>query len=140
MGMQVAAWASQPAITSVTFSGTSGPGEASPTVTVTGTGFGAAPSGTSDAVTSCGNYGSANGDVYGTKLYFSDDGNFEAGYSDRSGGNCIGIVIDSWSSKRIVLHFGVAYGSYARWYMENGDGYAISVKTTLWGGSVSGLS
>ena len=139
LGTAVAASASQPNITSVSFAGTAGPGVASPTVTITGSGFGTAPKGTSDNNTSCGAY-SANGKVYGTKLYFLDDANFEAGYSDSSGANCIGITVASWSPGKVVLAFGNAYGTFARWYLANGDGYALSLKNALWGGTVSGLS
>ena len=67
----------QPSITSVSFSWTSGPGVASPTITLAGSNFGTSePSGTSDNITSCGPY-TANGDVYGSQLYFADDTNFE---------------------------------------------------------------
>lgn len=132
--------APQPSISSVSFSGASGSGVASPTITVTGTHFGAkAPAGTSDNSTSCGPY-TANGDVYGSKLYFADDANFEAGYSNSSGANCIGIIVDSWSSTKVVLQFGNAYGTFAHWYLTNGDGYAISVKNGIFGGTVGGLS
>lgn len=140
IGTAVAASASQPNITSVSFSGTSGPGVASPAITITGSGFGTtAPTGTSDNSTSCGPY-TANGDVYGSKLYFADDANFEAGYSDSSGANCIGIIVASWSPTKVVLKFGNAYGTFDRWYLANGDGYAISIKKAIWGGTVSGLS
>jgi hypothetical protein len=140
IGTAVAASASQPNITAVAFSGTGGPGLASPTVTITGSGFGAtAPKGISDTSTSCGLY-PGNGDVYGAKLYFLDDANFEAGYSDRSGANCIGIVVVSWTPAEVVLKFGTAYGTFARWYLANGDGYALSIKNAIWGGTVSGLS
>jgi hypothetical protein len=140
IGTAVAASASQPNITAVSFAGTAGPSVASPTVTITGSGFGAtAPKGTSDNSTSCGFYG-ANGDVYGAKLYFLDDANFEAGYSDSSGANCIGIAVVSWSASKVVFKFGNSYGTFARWYLANGDGYALSIKNALWGGTVSGLS
>jgi hypothetical protein len=139
-----AASATQPGIKSVTFSGTAGLGHPSPTVTITGTGFGSEPPpGTSDSDTSCGNYGSGNGDVYGNKLYFNDDGNggnFEAGYSDKTGANCIGIIVVSWSPKKVVLQFGTAYGGYSTWDLQNGDGYALALKNGIYGGTVSGLS
>jgi len=132
--------ATRPSITSVSFSGTHGPGMASPTITINGSHLGAtAPAGTSDGTTSCGTY-AANGDVYGSKLYFTDDANFEAGYSNSSGADCIGIIVVSWSSTKVVLKFGNSYGSFAHWYLTNGDGYALSVKAALWGGAVSGLS
>jgi len=129
----------RPGISSVSFSGVAGAGKASPTITITGSHFGVAPSGTSDNSTSCGGY-TANGDVYGTKLYFVDSGNFEAGHSDSTGADCVGVIVDSWTTSQIVLSFGNAYGSFAHWYLSNGDGFAISVKGTLWDGSVSGLS
>jgi len=132
--------APQPSITSVSLTGTAGSGVASPTITITGTHFGAArPAGTSDNSTSCGPY-TANGDVYGSKLYFVDDTNFEAGYSNSSGAACIGIIVKSWSQTQVVLQFGNAYGTFDHWYLSNGDGYAISVKQGIYGGTVSGLS
>lgn len=132
--------APQPSISSVSFSGTSGPGVASPAITITGSNFGTrAPAGTSDNSTSCGPY-TANGDVYGSKLYFADDTNFEAGYKNSSGATCIGIIVESWSATQVVLQFGNAYGTFAHWYLSNGDGYAISVKNGIFGGTVSGLS
>jgi len=131
----------QPSISSVSFRGTSGPGVASPTITVTGSDFGArAPRGTGDDTTSCGPY-TANGRVYGDELYITDDKNFEAGYgSSTNGANCIGIIVRSWSATKIVLQFGNAYGTFARWYLRNGDGYAVSIKNGIWGGKVRGLS
>jgi hypothetical protein len=132
--------APRPSIASVSFSGTHGPGVASPTITVNGTNFGAtAPPGTSDNTTSCGPY-TANGKVYGGKLYITDDANFEAGFSTSSGADCVGIIVVSWSPTKVVLAFGNAYGTFDHWYLTNGDGYALSVKTALWGGTVTGLS
>ena len=143
LGTATAASAVTPAqttITAVTFSGTQGSGVASPTVTITGSHFGVAPPvGTSDNATFCGDY-SANGSVFGNKLYFMDDNNFEAGYGTSPSGNCVGIIIDSWGPKQIVLSFGNAYGSFAHWYLSNGDGFAISIKNGIFGGTVSGLS
>src|SRR5580700_4433175 len=132
--------APQPSISSVSFTGASGSGVASPTITITGSHFGSkAPVGTSDNSTSCGPY-TANGDVYGSKLYFADDTNFEAGYSNSSGATCIGIIVKSWSQTQVVLQFGNAYGTFDHWYLSNGDGYAISVKQGIYGGTISGLS
>jgi hypothetical protein len=140
VGGAVAASASQPGISSVSFSGTAGAGVASPTITITGSHFGAtAPKGTSDNTTTCGSY-TANGDVYGSKLYFVDDGKLEAGYSNSTGATCIGIIVVSWSATKVVLQFGNSYGTFPHWYLSNGDGYAISIKTAIWGGAVSGLS
>ena len=132
--------APRPNISSVSFSGTHGPGVASPTITITGSQLGAtAPAGTSDNTTNCGPY-TANGKVYGGKLYFLDDANFEAGFSNSNGADCVGIIVVSWSPTKVVLQFGNAYGTFDHWYLTNGDGYALSIKTGLWGGTVSGLS
>ena len=132
--------APRPDISSVSFSGTPGPGVASPTITITGSDFGAtAPAGTSNNTTGCGPY-TANGNVYGGKLYFTDDANFEAGYGNSSGADCIGISVVSWTPTKVVLQFGNAYGTFAHCYLTNGDGYALSLKSALWGGTVSGLS
>lgn len=130
----------RPSISSVSFSGIHGPGMPSPTITITGSHLGAsAPPGTSNNTTSCGTY-TANGDVYTSKLYFTDNANFEAGFSNSSGADCIGIIVVSWSAAQVVLKFGNSYGSFAHWYLTNGDGYALSLKTALWGGAVTGLS
>ena len=134
------ATAVRPSISSISFSGTHGPGVASPTVTINGSRFGtAAPAGTSNNVTSCGTY-TANGDVYGSKLYFTANAHFEAGYSNSSSADCIGIIVVSWSATKVVLKFGNSYGSFDHWYLTNGDGFAVSIKTAIGGGTVSGLS
>src|SRR5260370_20290069 len=57
-----------------------------------------------------------------------------------SGADCIGIIVASWSTTKVVLKFGNSYGSFAHWSLTNGDGYALSIKTALRGGAVSGLS
>lgn len=126
-------------VTSVTFSGDSGQGP-SPTVTINGSGFGAAPKGTSDNSTSCGDY-TANGDVFGNKLYTYDDTDgFSAGYSNKTSATCVGIVVSSWTSTKIVFTWGNAYGSYTDWWVNNGDNYVFALKGYLWGGVVSGLA
>ncbi len=127
-------------ILSVSFSGIQGASKAAPTITVTGTNFGAsAPAGTSDNSNPCGNY-TANGDVYGSELYFSENKNFVAGYSYSGGVACMGIIVRSWSNSKVVLQFGNAYDTGTHWYLRNGYGYAISIKSGIWGGKVAGLS
>jgi hypothetical protein len=135
-----AAPAAQPTITSVAFSGYYGTGvPASPTVTIGGSGFGSTPpAGVSDNSTSCGGY-TANGEVFGASLYFLDVNNFEAGYSDADGANCIGVVVVSWSPTQVVYRFGSSYASFDRWYLMNGDSFDIDVKGAIYGGIVSGL-
>jgi hypothetical protein len=136
-----AATAAQPGISSVKFSGTEGQFAASPTITIRGAGFGAQPSGTNNDDTQCGPFPD-NGEVFRNKLYFSDNGNFEAGYSTATGANCIGIKLVTWTTSKIVFTFGWAYNQSfdGRWYLMNGDGYAVSVKGAIWGGLVTGLA
>jgi len=135
-----AAATSRPSISSVSFSGYYGYGSPTiPTLTISGSGFGsAAPAGASDNTTGCGTY-TANGEVFGSNLYFIDDNYFEAGYSASTGADCIGLTVESWSPTQVVLQFGNAYETYAHWYLDNGDGYAISINGSIFGGTVSGL-
>ncbi|MFC5745341.1 hypothetical protein [Actinomadura rugatobispora] len=46
----------------------------------------------------------------------------------------------SWNDNQVVLQFGGSYGTFGHWYLANGDGYVISVKKAIFGGTVSGLS
>jgi hypothetical protein len=54
--------------------------------------------------------------------------------------DCVGIIVVSWSSTKVVLKFGNAYGTFDHWYLTNGDEYALSIKTAIWGSTVSALS
>jgi hypothetical protein len=63
-----------PVISAVSFTGNT----ATPTVIVSGQGFGTSPGGQLDNATSCGSYAN-NGDDFGTNnLWFQDNGNFAA--------------------------------------------------------------
>lgn len=126
---------------SVSLSGIAGPGVVTkPIVTMIGTFAATPPTGTTDNNTRCGEY-TANGDVYGKRLYFVDHGNFEAGYSTRKFADCIGLIILSWARTKVVLQFGEAYGLFAHhWYLSNGDSYTIDLYGHIWDGTVSGLS
>jgi hypothetical protein len=112
-------------------------------MTITGARFGKIPPiGASNNGTFCGPY-SANGEVYEASLYFTDGGlpNFEAGYGTApSNANCVGIIVVSWSPKRVVLRFGNAYGTFDHWYLSNGDDYAIKLRKGIFGGTVTGLT
>lgn len=126
-------------VTGVAFSGQNGQGP-SPTVTITGSGFGTEPTGTSADTTSCGSY-TNNGDVFGNKFYSYDDATgMSAGYSNKTSATCIGIIITTWTKNRIVFQWGNAYGTYTNWWINNGDNYVFSMKGYLWGGVVSGLT
>jgi hypothetical protein len=124
--------ASLPRVTSVVFTGASG-GTTAPTITVTGTGFGARPPGQPDHA--CG--GTFTGDYYGPNFYFWDDTPYwESGLI----GDCIGITVSSWTTHQIVFSFGSAYGTQPSYTMRNGDNYALKIRSLLQGGTVNGLS
>jgi hypothetical protein len=126
-----AATTTLPRVASVVFTGVSG-GSTAPTITVNGTGFGAKPAGQPDQA--CG--GTYTGDYYGPNFYFWDDtGYWESGLV----GDCIGMVVSSWTSHQIVFSFGSAYGQPS-YLMHNNDNYALKVKSLLYGGTVTGLS
>ena len=36
-------------------------------------------------------------------------------------------------------HFGSAYGTFAHWFLSNGNGSVLGIKGFPWGGVVSGL-
>jgi hypothetical protein len=123
-------------VTNVTFGGNS----TAPTITITGTGFGShAPTAYSAANTSCGSYGSGNGNWYGTNgLWFFDSTNaWQAGDGTASGGNCIGLVVQSWTATQVVFTFGIAYGSFDHWTVDPGDHFVIDLKKFYWGGVAS---
>jgi hypothetical protein len=111
----------------VVFTGTS----AAPTVTVQGSGFGAAPSGTGWNTTACGTY-TDNGKDYGPALWFRDPAYFGAG-----NGSCIGIKLVSWSATKVVFRFGNSYNTFEHWYVTAGDPYEVAVAGQLFTGTVA---
>ncbi len=134
-----AASATRPSITDVWFAGNSGSGQESPYVMIEGSGFGSTyPSCSSDNNTSCGTY-TNKGVVFVSQLYFTDDTNFEAGYSDSNGADCVGLTVFYWSDTEIIHEYGNSYGTFQHWYHATGDGFAVSVKGSLYGGTEDGL-
>lgn len=125
---------SPPAISGVAFTGDT----TTPTVVVTGSGFGAAPPvGQADNSTNCGSY-TSNGYDYGpSNLSFQDIGNFAAGIGTPPNGSCIGIIVLSWSDNQLVYQFGNAYNSFDHWYISAGDQYTLSVNGLNYSGTVS---
>jgi hypothetical protein len=129
-----------PVITAVTFVGYS----SSPTVTVTGSGFGAAPpTGSSDNVTACGTY-TNNGNAYGAAFTFTDyTHEWQAGGGTPPAADCIGLRVSSWSNTSVVFDFGgagSAYDSFDSWYVSNGDSYTLALEGAVFNGTASGLS
>jgi hypothetical protein len=137
-----------PTIRSVTFAGQDAccPGGPTPSVTVTGIGFGASPPpGMSNDLTSCGTY-TNNGSDYGTAFYFDDTHpdtvSWEAGSGTPPNGSCVGLRVVSWSDTQVVFDFGgsgSAYDSFDEWYLANGDSFTLTLEGTSFTGTVSGL-
>ncbi len=132
------------AITGVAFSGTT----ASPTVTLTGTGFGTKPTNgvAVSALKNCPGGPYTGTDYPNAELAFSDPttvGNpWSSGASNGHTGACIGVFVSSWSGKKIVFTFGSAYanGGGGGYVLTDGDPYVVAVKGIFQtGGSVSGL-
>ena len=106
-----------PKITKVAFTGT----VAKPTVTVTGSGFGASHPSPTYPPGGCPNHGT--GRLFGNNFDFHDDsGPWTAGQGGVPAGqaNCIGIIIRSWSSTKIVFTFGNDYGPPV-WQVRSGN-------------------
>ena len=107
-----------PRITGLTVAGT----PATPKVTVTGTGFGTSPP-TPDPSSpiSC-----VPGDTSFT--YPAGQLQFTDGWTAGENGDCIGLVIASWSNTRVVLRFGADYPNFAP--VKAGDTITVEVKGT----------
>jgi hypothetical protein len=112
-----------PKIASVAFTGT--PSE--PTVTVKGSNLGSIPPANPSTPLNC-----VAGDTsfdYGTSLLFTDKtGGWTAGQT----GDCIGLVVQSYTSTQIVYRFGADYPNFRA--VTAGDAYKLKV----WGVSASG--
>jgi hypothetical protein len=123
-------------VSSVTLSGSL----SSPTMTITGSGFGASPTGgvAAGPLPNCGNGTWTGKDYPAGKLWFDDANASEtwtAGALNGTGGDCVGWVIDSYSAKKIVLSFGTAYGSFG-WTLHDSDQFVLSIKGEPFNGSV----
>jgi hypothetical protein len=113
-----------PTITSVVFSGPS----ASPTVTINGSGFGTAPRG---QPAGCG----TTGDDFDTNRLWLHDG---TGWTAGQFGDCIGLIVASWTNTSVTYTFGSGYSVYGT--LSNGDAYNLAVQGAQASGTVSGLS
>jgi hypothetical protein len=111
-----------PTVTSLTFSGSS----ADPTMTVTGTDLGSYPP--PGAPESC--QAGDTGEVFGSSGLWFDDAT--AGWTAGQSGDCIGLLVTSWSSTQVVFTFGNEYDGYPP--VNAGDQYTLEVQ----GASLSG--
>jgi subtilase family serine protease len=113
---------SPPTINSVSFTGTA----SDPTVTISGSNFGTEPGG---SPAGC----STTGDNFpGTSLTFNDTtGSWGAG----TGGDCIGLVVSSYSSTQVVYQFGSGYNVYGT--ANGGDSFNLTVQGATYSGTVT---
>jgi hypothetical protein len=111
--------------TGATFAGSA----ASPTITITGTGFGLRPTGgvSPSKIAGCQNHGTG-ADFTGGALWTVDAGqpNWAAGARTATSGNCVGDVIKSWSNTKIVFTYGSQYNSNG-WVLHDNDVVVFSV-------------
>jgi hypothetical protein len=116
-----------PVIDGVTFGGN----PANPTVTVSGSGFGANSSAIgSPTAAACG----ASGSDYGTNFNFADNTNvWGAGTGP---GDCIGVAIASYATNQIIFTFGNGYDLYGG-PINDGDSYSMTVLGTTFNGTAS---
>ncbi len=99
------ALASKPKVKKVAFSGT--PSE--PTVTVTGLGMGSIPIAEDEPAPECLEAGTPTGENFGTSLLFSDESRAWTAGQD---GDCIGLVVKTFTETEIVFQFGSNYSQY----------------------------
>jgi hypothetical protein len=114
-----------PSISGVSFSGS----PSDPSITVTGTNFGAYPPiGTPETCQS-----GDTGDDYGsTGLWFSDT---TQGWTAGQAGDCIGLIVTSWSSTQVVFGFGNEYANYPP--VQSGDQIEVEVQGASSSGPLS---
>jgi hypothetical protein len=111
-----------PTINSVSFTGTA----SDPTVTVTGSDFGTEPPG---SPAGC----STTGDNFpGTSLTFNDT---TGGWGAGTGGDCIGLVVSSYSASQVVYQFGSGYNVYGT--ANSGDSFSLTVQGATYSGTVT---
>jgi subtilase family serine protease len=111
-----------PTISSVSFTGPA----SNPTVTISGSNFGSEPVG---SPAGC----STTGDNFsGTSLTFDDTtGSWEAG----TGGDCIGLLVSSYTSSQVVYQFGSGYNGFG--IANGGDAYTLTVQGVAFSGTVN---
>jgi len=112
-----------PKITGVTFTGSS----AAPTVTITGTNLGTEPVG---SPAGCG----ATGQTFGNSLWIDD---LTGAWAGGQGGDCIGLVVTSYSPTQVVYGFGSFYATNGLAPLNSGDSYSVTASGATHSGTVA---
>jgi len=111
-----------PTINAVSFTGS----PSDPTVTITGSNLGTEPSG---SPAGCG----TTGDNFpGTSLTFNDT---TGGWGAGTGGDCIGLLVSSYTISQVVYQFGSGYNTFGT--ANSGDAYNLTVQGTTYSGTVT---
>jgi hypothetical protein len=111
-----------PSISSVAFTGSS----SNPTVTISGSNLGSEPSGGPPGCSTTGE------NFPGTSLTFNDT---TGGWGAGTGGDCIGLVVSSYTNSQIVYTFGSGYNEFGT--ANGGDAYNLTVQGVTFSGTVS---
>jgi hypothetical protein len=115
-----------PSISGVAFTGT----PADPTITVTGSNFGAFPPIGTPETCQAGD----TGDDYGASgLSFTDV--TQGGWTAGQAGDCIGLIVTSWSSTQVVYGFGNEYANYPQ--VQSGDQIQAQVQGASYTGTLN---
>jgi hypothetical protein len=110
----------------VTFTGT----PADPTITVTGSGFGSSPPiGSPETCQS----GDTDDDYGSSGLWFSDA--TQGGWTAGQDGDCIGLIVSSWSGSQVVFGFGNEYANYPA--IQSGDHVEVDVQGATFSGPLT---
>ena len=115
-----------PTITSVTFTGTG----SNPTVTITGTNLGSLPPPNPSTPLNC-----VAGDTsfdYGTSLLFTDH---TQGWTAGQTGDCIGLIVTTYTNTRIVYQFGPFYQNFGP--VTAGDSFQLVARSASATGTVT---
>lgn len=115
-----------PSITTVQFTGT----PAEPTVTITGSNFGPKPAPEPSESLAC--FAGDTSFDYGTSLYFTET---TQSWTAGEIGDCIGLIVSTYTETQIVYHFGAGYSHYGQ--ITSGDAYTLVVGSAKHSGTVA---
>jgi hypothetical protein len=118
----------KPKVKKVKFAGT----PAEPTLTITGEGMGSIPTAEDEPAPECLEAGPPTGENFGTSVHFSDE---NQGWTAGQNGDCIGLVVSTFTETEVVFKFGSNYSQYTP--IAKKDVYNLSVNGLAKKGKVS---